>query len=120
MAKHQRRQAPTRADEVGAFPLIGMPYPAIDREVIELWTSAGQRAIGFARARAGKCMHAASDLARATNPQQAIDAQSRYARELVDDYANEAADLAEVCTRCFMHAVEQARKSMPWTGPQTS
>ena len=103
MRKHTARPARPHTDEMTAAM---MPFMQMQAPMTHLWSELGERMVDFAQERGSKFMHANRDILRAKDPAGLLDAQSRYVRELVEDYSGEAAAIAETCTKCFMHAYD--------------
>lgn len=101
-----------RRSHAKASPAATVPFMQIQDPITHLWGEIGQRMVDFAQARRSKFMHANGDVLRAKDPAELMDAQSRYVRELVEDYSDEAAAIAETCTKCLLHAYDGKARSM--------
>lgn len=100
------RRAPAKA-----MPAATVPFMQVQAPITQLWGQLGQRMADFAQVRGSKLMHANSDILQAKDPAAVMDAQTRYVRELVEDYSGETAAIAETCTKCLMHAYDGRTRS---------
>jgi hypothetical protein len=86
------------------------PFFQVSNRLFEAWMTVGTEILEFSKVQIDHSLEVSRQMAQTQNINDAIDLQTRFARDLVQDYISEANRLADLSTRGLIDSMSTMQR----------
>jgi hypothetical protein len=110
MAKGKAEAGLLGGFEASALPNLE-PFFQVGNKLFEAWMNVGTEILEFSKTRIDQSLEVSRQIAQTSNINEALDLQTKFARNLVQDYISEANRIADLSTRGLIDSMSTLQRS---------